>query len=82
MAYFQVIFSFTCPNGHPNAITEYYKAKTRQEAEKRFPDRPVCVSCPIDAIVSPGPFNFGFISSELSELEFMESGGTLEPGIC
>ena len=81
MAYFQVIFSFTCPHGHPNTATKYYKAKTLEDAQKRFPDRPVCVSCPVSALDFSGPFSLGYITSEMSELEFIESGGSLEPSI-
>jgi len=78
--YFRVEFSLLCPAGHRSKFVRFYRATTCDEAEKRFPHMLPCSFCSPKTLLT-GLGHVEFDCMEISELEFSELGGTLEPEV-
>ncbi len=80
MAYFKVKFTYKCPDGHANSIVKYFRANSMELAEERFPHMLPCQFC-LPRTILESPMDVEFDCSEVSELDFRESGGSLEPEV-
>jgi hypothetical protein len=82
MNLYRAKFHYFClPARHENHVTRYYRALDVDDVERRLPIPSPCSQCPTDA-VPDGRLEIDFEVEEISETEFAESGGRLEPDIA
>jgi hypothetical protein len=82
MRLYKVHFHYFCAakHHHENRITKYYRASDPKDALTRFPALLPCVYCAPGTIVE-GAVRAECNMSEVSELDFRDSGAAMEPDV-
>lgn len=81
MGIYKAEFHYFClPAHHENRITRYYRASDIEDLKRRFSFHYPCAQCS-PSVVLTGTLEVEWEVEEISEINFEESGATLEPDI-